>query len=141
MICEALGRGDSNHWIYVADGSRTEVYLDRSSRIPGYCLVVWNGEHVAEPTELAPEAADGYWRDVVATGRAVAGAFEPLKVNYFTLGNSVPHLHTHVVPRYREDPAPGGPIPWGEVVGSPAFSEEELRGQADALHARLDPGT
>ena len=25
-------------------------------------------------------------------------------------GYCVVHLHTHVVPRYRDDPAPGGPI-------------------------------
>jgi hypothetical protein len=28
-----------------------------------------------------------------------------MKLNYFTLGNTVPHLHTHVLPRYQDDPA------------------------------------
>jgi diadenosine tetraphosphate (Ap4A) HIT family hydrolase len=30
-----------------------------------------------------------------------------------TLGNGVPHLHTHVTARYWDDPAPGGPLPEG----------------------------
>lgn len=137
VICDALGQGDSDHWIHVADGMRTQVYVDRSSRIRGYCLAVWSAGHVAEPTELAPEAADAYWQEVLAAGRAVIAAFDPVKLNYFTLGNTVPHLHTHVVPRYLDDPAPAGPIAWDDVVGSPAFTERQLRQQAAALRAEL----
>ncbi|MFF1819285.1 hypothetical protein ACFVWG_18440 [Kribbella sp. NPDC058245] len=37
--------------------------------------------------------------------------YEPLKMNYETLGNSSPHLHAHLVPRYVEDPRPGQPFP------------------------------
>jgi diadenosine tetraphosphate (Ap4A) HIT family hydrolase len=133
VICDALGRGDSNYWVHVADGACTEVYLDRSSRIAGYCLVVWRLGHVAEPTQLEPEAACGYWQEVLAAGRAVSAAFRPVKVNYFTLGNTVPHLHTHVVPRYESDAAPGGPLTWSQVVGDPLFDEDGLRRQASAL--------
>jgi diadenosine tetraphosphate (Ap4A) HIT family hydrolase len=135
VICDALGAGGSDHWIHVASGSTAEVSLDRGSRIPGYCLVVWRLGHVAEPTELEPGAAARYFEEVLGAGRALLGAFAPLKVNYFTLGNTVPHLHTHVVPRYRDDPAPGGPLTWDQVVGDPRFTEEELRAQASALVA------
>jgi diadenosine tetraphosphate (Ap4A) HIT family hydrolase len=133
LICDALGRGDSDYWIHVADGACTEVYLDRGSQIRGYCLVVWRSGHVAEPTELEPETAGAYWRDVMAAGKAVTAAFDPVKVNYFTLGNTVPHLHTHVVPRFVDDPVPGGPLAWDQVVGATIFAEEELRKQAAAL--------
>ena len=34
-----------------------------------------------------------------------------MKMNYETLGNSLPHLHTHLVPRYTDDPRPGQPFP------------------------------
>jgi diadenosine tetraphosphate (Ap4A) HIT family hydrolase len=133
LICDALGQGDSDYWIHVANGVCTETYLDRHSQIRGYCLVVWRPGHVAEPTELEPEQAAAYWRDVMAAGRAVSAAFDPVKVNYFTLGNTVPHLHTHVVPRFVDDPAPGGPLSWDQVVGSSTFAEDELREQAAAL--------
>lgn len=134
VICDALGGGDSDYWIHVADGDCTEVYLDRSSLVAGYCLVVWRRGHVAEPTQLGPEAAGAYWHEVLAAGRAVIAAFKPVKVNYFMLGNTVPHLHTHVVPRYDADPAPGGPLTWSQVVGDPVFDEEALHSQASALH-------
>ena len=106
------------------------MYVDRSRRIHDYSLVVWSDGHVAEPTELGPEEAGAFWQEELAAGRAVAAVFDPMKVNYFTLGNTVPHLHTHVVPRFVDDPAPAGPIPWDHVVGSPVFTEEELRDQA-----------
>jgi diadenosine tetraphosphate (Ap4A) HIT family hydrolase len=38
--------------------------------------------------------------------------FAPCHMNYQLLGNSVPHLHVHLVPRYLDDPAPGKPLPW-----------------------------
>jgi diadenosine tetraphosphate (Ap4A) HIT family hydrolase len=133
VICGALGGGDSDHWIHVADSSCTEVYLDRGSQIAGYCIVVWRLGHVAEPTQLEPEAAAGYGREVLAAGQAVISAFGPVKVNYFTLGNTVPHLHTHVVPRYLGDAAPGGPLAWSQVVAARVFTEADLRSQASAL--------
>lgn len=136
-ICASLGKGDSSYWLHVATGPVTEVHLERHSKIPGYCIVVWKGRHVAEPAELAPGEAAQYWEEVVATGRAVASCFQPMKLNYFTLGNTVPHLHTHVVPRYRHDPAPGGPISWDEVVAPTAMAEDELRRVATALRGEL----
>ncbi len=95
---------------------------------------------MAEPTELDAGAAARYREEVLAAGTALIGAFAPLKVNYFTLGNTVPHLHTHVVPRYRADPSPGGPIAWDRVVGQPVFTEQELRAQAASLR-RAGPGS
>jgi diadenosine tetraphosphate (Ap4A) HIT family hydrolase len=38
--------------------------------------------------------------------------FAPCHMNYQLLGNSVPHLHVHLVPRYLDDIAPGKPLPW-----------------------------
>jgi diadenosine tetraphosphate (Ap4A) HIT family hydrolase len=45
---------------------------------------------------------------VLRVGRAIEAAFSPVKLNYNVLGNSVPHLHTHIVPRYADDPRPAG---------------------------------
>jgi diadenosine tetraphosphate (Ap4A) HIT family hydrolase len=42
--------------------------------------------------------------------RAIEVVHGPAKINYLTLGNSLPHLHTHIVPRYVDDPDPGRPL-------------------------------
>ena len=136
-ICPALGRGDNDHWVNVFTGEFAEVNLERRTRLPGYCLVVWRHAHVAEPTDLSPAQAGGYWQEVLAVGRAVRAQFDPVKVNYLTLGNTVPHLHTHVVPRYLNDPAPGGPIEWAQLISAEPVPDAELHRQAAALRGLL----
>ena len=136
-MCAALGQGDNDFWVHVTTAEFAEVHLERRSRLPGYCIVVWRHGHVAEPTDLAPGQASGYWRDVLMTGRAVQAQFSPLKMNYLTLGNGIPHLHTHVVPRYRDDPAPGGPLAWEQMFSGQPTPEAGLHRQAAALRALL----
>jgi diadenosine tetraphosphate (Ap4A) HIT family hydrolase len=105
----------------------------------GYTVVIWRGRHVSEPTELTDEEAAGYWRDVLTVARALIRYYEPLKMNYETLGNSLPHLHTHLIPRYAEDPAPGRPFPLIPPDGEsrPPVPEERLRAEAEALRELL----
>jgi diadenosine tetraphosphate (Ap4A) HIT family hydrolase len=136
-LCASLGEGDNDHTVAVADLSFSEVRLERRSLLPGYCIVVWKGGHVAEVTELDEAGAAGYWRDVVRVTRALEAQFEPMKVNLLMLGNWVPHLHTHVVPRYLDDPAPGGPIAWDAMFSEEPQPPDVLVGQAAAIRDRL----
>lgn len=136
-LCASLGQAGDDDTVTIAELAWTEVRLQRRSRLPGYCIAVWRGRHVAEPTELTPEETAGYWGDVAAVGRAIESAFAPVKLNLFTLGNLVPHLHTHVVPRYPDDPVPGGLIPWDDMFRSVALPDADLRDQASRLRARL----
>ena len=52
------------------------------------------------------------------------------------LGNSLPHLHTHVIPRYADDPKPGWPFPFPEDEPG-QIDEDELRGDVEALRRAL----
>lgn len=75
---------------------------------PGYCRVIWR-RHVAEMSELTARDARHLMDVVLATERAVRRAMRPDKINLASLGNVVPHLHWHVIPRWRDDshfPAP-----------------------------------
>lgn len=137
-LCGAHGRGDSDFSVAVFTGAVAEVFLERRSRLPGYCTVVWGLGHVAEPDDLDSEQASRYWAEVTAVGRAVRARFNPVKMNYMTLGNTVPHLHTHVVPRYFGDPAPGGPIAWQDMFSPDPVSDAELHRQASDLRALLN---
>ena len=69
-------------------------------------------------------------------GRAIEAAFRPVKMNYETLGNAVPHLHTHVMPRYADDPRPGFPFP-NPADRPPPHPVEALRRDADTLRGLL----
>ena len=136
-MCAAVGGGDNDWWVAVHTGEFADVHLERRSRLPGYCIVVWRHGHIAEPTDLDSGQAAGYWQEVLAAGRAIRERFDPVKLNYLTLGNTVPHLHTHVLPRYRDDPAPGGPIAWAEIFSSDPVPEAELYRQAADLRLLL----
>ena len=75
-------------------------------------------------------------RELFTVGRAIEQVMQPVKMNYNLLGNSLPHLHTHVVPRYADDPKPGWPFPFPEDEPE-VFPEDVLQRDAGALREAL----
>jgi diadenosine tetraphosphate (Ap4A) HIT family hydrolase len=69
---------------------------------PGYCRVIWRS-HVMEMTDLDPGNRRHLMNVVFAVEAALRGLLAPDKINLATLGNMVPHLHWHVIPRWRDD--------------------------------------
>jgi diadenosine tetraphosphate (Ap4A) HIT family hydrolase len=113
-------------------GEVCDAYLVRADIQRGLSVVVWRGRHVVEPTELTESEAATYNREVLHVGRALETAFEPIKLNYSLLGNSLPHLHTHIVPRYADDPRPGWPFPFPDPDPGP-MPDERLTADVEAL--------
>jgi diadenosine tetraphosphate (Ap4A) HIT family hydrolase len=133
----AQGRPDeTDYGARIFAGDVSDAYLQKAGVQRGYCIVIWRGRHVAEPTELTPEESAAYWRELVEVGRALEHHLTPVKMNYETLGNSLPHLHTHVMPRYADDPRPGWPFPHPEEA-PPPHDEAEFRSDVDALRSLL----
>src|SRR5262249_14919622 len=48
--------------------------------------------------------------EMAEVAQAAHRAFQPVKMNLEALGNGVPHLHWHIVPRAADDVRPRGPI-------------------------------
>ncbi|MCC6201375.1 MAG: HIT family protein [Gammaproteobacteria bacterium] len=69
---------------------------------PGYCRVIVNA-HLRELTDL--DRADQYrlWNVVTAVEVTLRDIVRPDKINLASLGNQVPHLHWHVIPRWHDD--------------------------------------
>ena len=131
------GRPHETRWgIRIFAGEVSDAYLQRADVQRGYTIVIWRGRHVAEPTELEPDEAARSWLEVLRVARALEEHLRPVKTNYDTLGNALPHLHTHVVPRFAEDPRPGWPFPFPDGE-PPQIPEERLGSDADALRALL----
>jgi diadenosine tetraphosphate (Ap4A) HIT family hydrolase len=59
--------------------------------------------HAREMTDLAPAERDGLMAVVFAVESAVRETMRPDKMNIASLGNMTPHVHWHVVPRFRDD--------------------------------------
>jgi diadenosine tetraphosphate (Ap4A) HIT family hydrolase len=64
--------------------------------------------------------------------------FGATKINYLVAGNQLPHLHTHLISRYVDDPAPGTMLPT-ELYETPR-PVEELHADAGGLRALLAGG-
>jgi hypothetical protein len=91
-MCEQ-GRPESDAFgVRIHEGRYSDAYLQRADVQRGYTVVIWRGRHVSEPTELSEDEAAGYWAEVLVVARALIARYQPLKMNYETLGNSLPHL-------------------------------------------------
>jgi diadenosine tetraphosphate (Ap4A) HIT family hydrolase len=140
----AEGRPDDNGFgLRVLKGRYADAYLQRvDSGQPGYTIVIWRGRHVAEPTELSAEEAAGYFAEVLRVGRAIEAHYQPIKMNFDMLGNSLPHLHTHVVPRYLDDGSPGTPARFmrnAAAMPDAKIPEDVIVRDATALRGLLRP--
>ncbi|NEX64352.1 HIT family protein [Noviherbaspirillum galbum] len=105
--------------IYRDDNYR--IVLVDDERYPGFCRVIWNG-HVAEMTDLPSSARAILIAAVWQVEEAVREVMSPDKINVASLGNVVPHLHWHVIPRYENDAHFPNPI-WGEVRRTPVSAD------------------
>ena len=69
---------------------------------------------VREIYDLPASERATHLHEMAEVAHALASAFNPRKLNYEALGNGVPHLHWHLIPRYETDPHPRGPV-WEDL--------------------------
>jgi diadenosine tetraphosphate (Ap4A) HIT family hydrolase len=69
---------------------------------PGFCRVIWH-EHVREMTDLAQSQRAHMMAVIWAVEESLRQVINPAKINLASLGNQVPHLHWHVIPRFADD--------------------------------------
>lgn len=125
-LCDTLG-GE-----LLWQGGRCRVVVAggaEGSAFPGFCRVIWQ-THVAEMTDLVPDDRQHFMAVVQAVETVVRSLVSPDKINLASLGNVVPHLHWHVIPRWRDDshfPAP---------IWAPATRPGALRPRPDAACLR-----
>ena len=114
-------------------GRTSDAILERHAIANGHVAVVFRGRHVADFTQLSGSELADYWRDIQDVGRAVERVFRPCHMNYMLLGNIVPHLHVHVVPRYLDDAAPERPLPWNPSPVAEAIFDKQIQQLRAAL--------
>jgi len=120
--------------VLVQTGEYRVVWPDELGH-PGLLRVIAQG-HVAEMTDLRPDERlrliDAVWTVETAMRRVLG----PDKINLASLGNWVPHLHWHVVPRWKGDLQFPGSIWSVKQAGreaSVAAIDEQIRGGLEQL--------
>jgi diadenosine tetraphosphate (Ap4A) HIT family hydrolase len=124
---------DSDGGLKVYGDDRCRVVIAEDPFV-GFCRVVWNA-HVREMTDLSTSERSHLMNVVFDTESALRVLLHPHKMNLASLGNQVPHLHWHVVPRFVSDSHFPEPF-WGVRQRDPG-PQELPAGFASALAARL----
>lgn len=133
MPCELCDHAGGE--ILWQDG-RCRVILVSDPDYPGFCRVIWNA-HVKEMTDLDPAQRNRLMTVVFAVEQALRECLAPCKINLASLGNVVPHLHWHVIPRYRNDRHFPNPI-WGAAMReSPQGHRPDIEQTLRAALSRL----
>ncbi len=109
---------------------------------PGYTILL-SEPVVLDLNSLSLEDRVTYLRDMSIIGDALLEATGAALINYEILGNTERALHTHIVPRYADEPDEQRrrPIWLSETAAAPKFDPErdkELMGKiAQAIQKRL----
>lgn len=105
---------------------------------PGFCRVILT-RHIKEMSDLDRHQRERLMSVVFAVEEAVREILLPEKINLASLGNMTPHLHWHVIPRFRRDRTFPSPI-WAasqrETVAMPLDANTARRLKA-AIQTRL----
>jgi diadenosine tetraphosphate (Ap4A) HIT family hydrolase len=109
--------------------------LTHDQYYPGYTLVVAI-THATELYHLPESESIAYYTDMLRVAKAIATVFQPQKMNYELLGNTVAYLHWHLVPRYSWDPQPQRPI-WEHAHEPKVLSPHEYAETITAIRQAL----
>lgn len=134
-------RPESNdHWDLIAVFSVSSLYLAKNQTYRGQCQLTFDPRHVARLDELTPDEYAALAGDLYLAQHAVARAMNPDHVNVESLGNVVPHLHWHIIPRYFGDARWGMPIWTTPLSAMPdhRLGETERAHVIEAIRAVLE---
>ena len=92
------------------------AFVSFDQKYEGWCVLAFK-KHVQDMRELSKEDYKDFWDDVKILANAIEKAFSCDKINYAVLMNVSPHLHCHIIPRYKSDPDWGKDLwPRGKLI-------------------------
>lgn len=124
---------DSDH--FIADLGLSMAYLHDDQFFPGWTVVVFK-RHATELFHLAPTERIQMMEEVSRLAKVLAEMFDARKMNYGLLGNQIPHIHWHLIPRLSSDPAPLEPV-WSVPHDPVTLSTEDIQSTIARLKQRL----
>ena len=74
------------------------VFKDQAYK--GRCIVAYKKDHVAEICELNEKERINFMNDVADVAAAIHKAYNPDRVDYGAFGDTLGHLHFHLVPKF-----------------------------------------
>ncbi len=135
-LCGAVAASEpvDDYGCTIADLGLSRLRLAANQFVRGYCVLICT-RHVREPYDLAADERAAFFEDMMRAARALERVFQPTKMNFQILGNAVPHLHCHILPRYYGDPAPSRPL--DPELGTRLLASREYEERVAAIRAAL----
>ena len=120
---------------YVCDVDGFPLYLNRNQAHLGRVILACD-THVPKIADLSPEKAAAFFAAVHKVCKALTSVYEPDQINIGMYGDTVTHVHCHIVPKYKDG------IDWNGVFQmspQPAVNldEETLNKYAEAIKNTL----
>jgi diadenosine tetraphosphate (Ap4A) HIT family hydrolase len=131
----------------IAELPTSWVVLGENQGAPGWCVLLLK-EHHEHLAALSATEQGRVFDDVARVAAAIRAVFPtsgkgggPPRINYECLGNLVPHIHWHVIPRHADDPEPTKTVwVWPEERLKGTMSGEERRALIQKLRAAMGFG-
>jgi diadenosine tetraphosphate (Ap4A) HIT family hydrolase len=109
-VCDRVRRiEEATNPYFVAELESGYVVMGDHQLFRGYALLLCK-EHKTGLHQLGAESKRAFLEEMSILAEAVFKAFRPRKLNYELLGNSIEHMHWHIIPRHEDDPRPIGPV-------------------------------
>ena len=108
----------------------SEVIVFKDQHHKGRAIVAYKNDHVAEIQDLNDEERNAFMKDVSDVARAIQKAYNPDRINYGAYGDTLVHLHIHLVPKYKDGFEWGGTF----VMNTNEYAnDEEINAVVEAL--------
>ncbi len=122
---------------FIAELKSCYVILGDQQFYRGYC-VLFAKLHATELYLMPADAARLLFDEMRLVAEAIAAVVKPWKMNYECLGNSEPHVHWHLLPRYETDEMRHGPV-WlrPESERKVPLEEDDRRALIDSIRHQL----
>lgn len=133
--CPMCNRWNDDSDLRIIPLKHSYVTLNRDQFFPGYVLL-FTREHVTELFHLRPRMRGELMEEVSRVAQALQTVFRPDKINYELLGNMVPHMHWHLVPRFATDELWPRPI-WSEPHDERFLSPDEYKRRIELIRKAL----
>lgn len=102
----------------------TDLSLYDDARFPGGCILRLR-KHEEKLEQLDSAAATAFMDDIQHAVRALSTVTGAERINVAILGNTVPHLHAHLIPRYPGQEKRPKNSPWDDPRTKTPLQEDE----------------
>ena len=120
--------------IKIGELPMSKVILFKEQSHKGRIIVACK-KHVDDITQLTKEERIQFMEDVNHTTEIMHELFHPDKINFGAYGDTMHHLHFHLVPKYKDG------FEWGGVFamnpGKTTLSEDEYKEMIELVRSRL----